>query len=42
MNGKNGKGENQSREKEEIGVAGWEIVRLKSVWVGVVVVVVGG
>lgn len=29
MNGKNGKGENQSREKEEMGVAGLEIVRQK-------------
>lgn len=30
VSGKNGKGENQSREKEEMGMAGLEIVRRKS------------
>lgn len=29
VNGKNGKGENQSGEKEEMGAAGLEIVRQK-------------
>lgn len=29
VNGKNGKGENQSREREEMGVAGLKIVHQK-------------